>query len=324
MKILTGAQIHELDQYTIDHEPVASIELMERAARAITSALTTRFDPQTPVVVFAGPGNNGGDGLAVARMLSEKGYSVDTYLFNIHGELSDNCLKNRDRLKNDGLVKNFTEVTTNFDPPKLDKDTLVVDALFGSGLNKPLTGGFASLVKYINQSSSRVVSIDMPSGLMTEDNTNNSPSAIIRADLTLTMQLKKLSMFFADCQPYLGKVLVLDIRLSKEYIKSIPSPYTTIDVEYVRQQMLQRDDFAHKGSMGHALLIAGSEGMAGAAVLATRACLRSGVGKVTALTPRCNSMVMQIAVPEAVLAIDNENYYSEAVISDEFLSLIHI
>ena len=318
MKILTGAQIHELDQYTIDHEPVASIELMERAARAITSALTTRFDPQTPVVVFAGPGNNGGDGLAVARMLSEKGYSVDTYLFNIHGELSDNCLKNRDRLKNDGLVKNFTEVTTNFDPPKLDKDTLVVDALFGSGLNKPLTGGFASLVKYINQSSSRVVSIDMPSGLMTEDNTNNSPSAIIRADLTLTMQLKKLSMFFADCQPYLGKVLVLDIRLSKEYIKSIPSPYTTIDVEYVRQQMLQRDDFAHKGSMGHALLIAGSEGMAGAAVLATRACLRSGVGKVTALTPRCNSMVMQIAVPEAVLAIDNENYYSEAVISDEF------
>lgn len=318
MKILTGAQIHELDQYTIDHEPVASIELMERAARAITSALTTRFDPQTPVVVFAGPGNNGGDGLAVARMLSEKGYSVDTYLFNIHGELSDNCLKNRDRLKNDGLVKNFTEVTTNFDPPKLDKDTLVVDALFGSGLNKPLTGGFASLVKYINQSSSRVVSIDMPSGLMTEDNTNNSPSAIIRADLTLTMQLKKLSMFFADCQPYLGKVLVLDIRLSKEYIKSIPSPYTTIDVEYVRQQMLQRDDFAHKGSMGHALLIAGSEGMAGAAVLATRACLRSGVGKVTALTPRCNSMVMQIVVPEAVLAIDNENYYSEAVISDEF------
>ena len=315
MKILTGAQIRELDQYTIDHEPVESIELMERAARAITSAITTRFDAQTPVVVFAGPGNNGGDGLAVARMLSEKGYGVDTYLFNIHSELSDNCLKNRDRLKNDGLVKSFTEVTSNFDPPKLSKETLVIDALFGSGLNKPLTGGFASLVKYINQSSSRVVSIDMPSGLMTEDNATNNASAIIRADLTLTMQLKKLCMFFADCQPYLGKVLVLDIRLSKEYIKSIPSPYTTIDAEYVRQQMLQRDDFAHKGSMGHALLIAGSEGMAGAAVLATRACLRSGVGKVTALTPRCNSMVMQIAVPEAVLAIDSENYYSEAVIS---------
>ena len=318
MKILTGAQIHELDQYTIDHEPVASIELMERAARAITSAIVTRFDSQTHVVVFAGPGNNGGDGLAVARMLSEKGYAVDAYLFNIHGTLSDNCDKNRDRLKGEGLVKNFTEVTNNFDPPKLTKETLVVDSLFGSGLNKPLTGGFASLVKYINQSAVRVVSIDMPSGLMTEDNSNNNPAAIVRADLTLTIQLKKLSMYFADCQPYLGKVQVLDIRLSKDYIKSIPSPYTTIDADYVRQQMLPRGDFAHKGTMGHALLIAGSEGMGGAAVLATRACLRSGVGKVTALTPKCNSLVMQIAVPEAVLAVDSENYYSEAVATDEF------
>ena len=318
MKILTGAQIHELDQYTIDHEPVASIDLMERAARAITSAISTRFEPSTPVVVFAGPGNNGGDALAVARMLSEKGYTVDAYLFNIHGQLSDNCDKNRDRLKSEGLVHGFTEVTSNFDPPKLTPQTLVIDGLFGSGLNKPLTGGFASLVKYINQSPSRVVSIDIPSGLMTEDNSNNTPTAIIRADLTLTIQLKKLCMYFADCQQYLGKVQVLDIRLSKDYIKSIPSPYTTIDSEHVRQQMLHRDDFAHKGTMGHALLIAGTEGMGGAAVLATRACLRSGVGKVTALTPRCNATIMQIAVPEAVLAIDTENYYSEAVATDEF------
>ena len=318
MKILTGAQIRELDQYTIDHEPVASIELMERAARAITAAITTRFDSNTHVVVFAGPGNNGGDGLAVARMLSEKGYAVDVFLFNIHGTLSDDCEKNRDRLKSEGLVKSFNEVTSNFDPPKLTKETLVIDSLFGSGLNKPLTGGFASLVKYINQSSARVVSIDMPSGLMTEDNSANTPTAIVRADLTLTIQLKKLSMYFADCQPFLGKVQVLDIRLSKDYIRSIPSPYTTIDAEYVRQQMMPRDDFAHKGTMGHALLIAGAEGMAGAAVLATRACLRSGVGKVTALTPRCNALVMQISVPEAVLAIDTENYYSEAVGTDEF------
>ena len=318
MKILTGAQIHELDQYTIDHEPVASIDLMERAARAITSAIATRFEPATPVVVFAGPGNNGGDALAVSRMLSEKGYTVDTYLFNIHSALSDNCEKNRDRLKSEGLVHSFTEVTTNFDPPKLTAQTLVVDGLFGSGLNKPLTGGFASLVKYINQSAARVVSIDMPSGLMSEDNSSNTPTAIIRADLTLTLQMKKLAMFFADCQPDLGKVQVLDIRLSKEYIKSIPSRYTTIDAEYIHKQVLHRDDFAHKGSMGHALLIAGSEGMGGAAVLATRACLRSGVGKVTALTPHCNTTIMQIAVPEAVLSIDQENYYSEAVATDEF------
>ena len=318
MKILTGAQIRELDKYTIDHEPIASIDLMERAARAITQAITTRFEASTPVVAFAGPGNNGGDALAVSRMLAEKGYVVDVYLFNIHGTLSDNCEKNRDRLKGEGLVHSFVEVTSNFDPPKLTQQTLVVDGLFGSGLNKTLTGGFASLVKYINQSTARVVSIDMPSGLMAEDNSSNNPAAIIRADLTLTLQFKKLSMYFADCQQYLGKVQVLDIRLSKEYVKSIPSPFSTIDAEYIRQNMLTRDDFAHKGTMGNALLIAGTEGMAGAAILASKACLRSGVGKLTALTPRCNTTIMQIAVPEAVLAIDQENYYSEAVAADEF------
>lgn len=318
MKILTGAQIRELDQYTIDHEPIASIDLMERASRAITQAITTRFESTTPVVVFAGPGNNGGDALAVSRMLSEKGYIVDAYLFNIHGTLSDNCEENRDRLKSEGLVHSYTEVTSNFDPPKLTQQTLVIDGLFGSGLNKPLTGGFASLVKYINQSTARVVSIDLPSGLMTEDNSANNSAAIIRADLTLTLQFKKLSMYYADCQQYLGKVQVLDIRLSKEYVKSIPSPFSTVDAEYIRKNMLTRDDFAHKGTMGNALLIAGTEGMAGAAVLASKACLRSGVGKLTALTPRCNTTVMQISVPEAVLAIDQENYYSEAVAADEF------
>lgn len=318
MKILTGAQIRELDQYTIDHEPIASIDLMERASRAITQAITTRFESTTPIVVFAGPGNNGGDALAVSRMLSEKGYIVDAYLFNIHGTLSDNCEKNRDRLKSEGLVHSYTEVTSNFDPPKLTQQILVIDGLFGSGLNKPLTGGFASLVKYINQSTARVVSIDMPSGLMAEDNSANNSAAIIRADLTLTLQFKKLSMYYADCQQYLGKVQVLDIRLSKEYVKSIPSPFSTVDAEYIRKNMLTRDDFAHKGTMGNALLIAGTEGMAGAAVLASKACLRSGVGKLTALTPRCNTTVMQISVPEAVLAIDQENYYSEAVAADEF------
>lgn len=318
MKILTGAQIRELDQYTIDHEPIASIDLMERASRAITQAITTRFESTTPIVVFAGPGNNGGDALAVSRMLSEKGYIVDAYLFNIHGTLSDNCEKNRDRLKSEGLVHSYTEVTSNFDPPKLTQQILVIDGLFGSGLNKPLTGGFVSLVKYINQSTARVVSIDMPSGLMAEDNSANNSAAIIRADLTLTLQFKKLSMYYADCQQYLGKVQVLDIRLSKEYVKSIPSPFSTVDAEYIRKNMLTRDDFAHKGTMGNALLIAGTEGMAGAAVLASKACLRSGVGKLTALTPRCNTTVMQISVPEAVLAIDQENYYSEAVAADEF------
>ena len=318
MKILTGAQIRELDKYTIEHEPIASIDLMERAARAITAAIQQQWPQGTPVVVFAGPGNNGGDALAVSRMLAEKGYSVDAYLFNVHGHLSDECAKNRDRLISEGLIHRFTEVSNNFDPPKLTEQTLIVDGLFGSGLNKPLEGGFASLVKYINQSPARVVSIDIPSGMMTEDNAAVPTKAIVCADVTLTLQMKKLAMLFADCQQYLGVVRVLDIRLSKEYIKSIPSPYSTVEADLVRQMMLHRDDFAHKGMMGNALLIAGSEGMAGAAVLATRACLRSGVGKVTTLTPRCNYAIMQMSVPEAIVHPDSENYYSEAISTEEY------
>lgn len=188
MKIFTGAQIRELDKYTIEHEPVKSIDLMERAAKSITHAITETWSNGMPVIVFAGPGNNGGDALAVSRMLAEQKYDVSVYLFNINGNLSEDCKTNKQRLIECRAVRKFDEVVNEFDPPKLEKNMLVIDGLFGSGLNKPLAGGFASLVKYINQSAATVVSIDVPSGLMTEDNTYNVRANIIKADLTLTLQ----------------------------------------------------------------------------------------------------------------------------------------
>lgn len=319
MKIFTGAQIHELDNYTIQHEPIKSIDLMERASKALTGAIMQRWDNRTPVVVFAGPGNNGGDALAVARMLAEQGYSVKVYLFNITGRLSDDCAINRQRVRDSKRIKDFTEVTVQFDPPELDSSMLVVDGLFGSGINKPLAGGFASLVKYINQSPAKVVSIDMPSGLMTEDNSYNVRANIIHADVTLTLHGRKLSMFLADCQEFLGEVQVLDIRLSQEYVDKTKALYVVPEENDIRKRLLPRDDFAHKGSMGNALIIAGSYGMSGAAILATRACLRSGVGKVTVHTPRKNYDIMQISVPEAVMQMDHEEtYFSESVDSDDF------
>lgn len=322
MKIFTSAQIHELDKYTITHEPIKSIDLMERASKAITEAIMSRWTTMTPVVVFAGPGNNGGDALAVARMLANQGYNVSVYLFNISGKLSDDCAANRQRVHDCKRIKGFMEVTTKFDPPELSADTLVVDGLFGSGINKPLAGGFAALVKYINQCPAKVVSIDMPSGLMTEDNSYNVRANIIKADLTLTLHGKKLSMFLADCQEFLGKIQVLDIRLSREYVNKTEAAYTLLEESDIRSRLLHRDDFAHKGSMGNALLIAGSYGMSGAAILASRACLRSGVGKVTVHTPRKNYGIMQVSVPEAVLHMDHEEtYFSESVDSDDFDAL---
>ena len=322
MKIFTAAQIHELDNYTITHEPIKSIDLMERAAKTITRAIMDEWTDRTPMVIFAGPGNNGGDSLAVARLLAEENYKVSVYLFNIHNKLSDDCAANKQRLIDSKRVGHFTEVTLNFDPPELTEDMVVIDGLFGSGLNKPLIGGFASLVKYINQCPAKVVSIDIPSGLMCEDNTYNIHSNIIRADLTLTLQQKKLSMMMADCQKYIGRLRVLDIRLSKEYIDKTEANCRILEEQDVRRLLMPRDDFAHKGAMGNALIIAGSYGMAGAAVLATRACLRSGVGKVTVHTPRRNYLVMQTAVPEAVMQMDHEEtYFSESVDSTDFDAL---
>ncbi|MCM1078317.1 MAG: NAD(P)H-hydrate dehydratase [Bacteroidales bacterium] len=319
MKIFTSKQIHELDTYTTEHEPVLSIDLMERAATALTLAITRRWAPSTPVTVFAGPGNNGGDALAVARMLAERQYSVTVYLFNIKDSLSDDCHTNKTRLMDSAHLKQFQEVRDTFDPPALTEETLVVDGLFGSGLNKPLGGGFASLVGYINASGSTVVSIDLPSGLMAEDNTYNIHSNIIRADLTLTLQTKKLCMYFSDCHHFLGEIEVLDIGLSEEWMRSTYSPFTVMERENIMSLLRRRNDFAHKGTMGHALVIAGSYGMAGAAVLATKACLRSGAGKVTAHIPDRNYDIMQISVPEAIVHIDKDEYcFSEPVDSDGY------
>ena len=318
MKIFTSAQIHELDHYTMEHEPIRSIDLMERAAKALTRAITDSWTNTTPVVVFAGPGNNGGDALAVARMLAEQNFKVSVYLFNINGKLSEDCAKNQQRILDSRKINDFFEVRDEFDPPVLEKNMLIIDGLFGSGLNKPLSGGFASLVKYINQSPSYIISIDIPSGLMTEDNTYNVRANIIKADTTLTLQQKKLSFLFPENQQFIGKLKVLDIRLSEEGIRKIEALYTVTDESDIRSKLRHRNVFVHKGNMGTALIIAGSYGMAGAAVLATKACLRSGVGKVIVHTPRRNNDILQISVPEAVMSIDHdEKYFSETIDAED-------
>lgn len=322
MKIFTSTQLHELDKYTIEKDQINSIDLMERSAKVLTMAITEEWTDRTPVVIFAGPGNNGGDALAVGRLLLERGYHVKIYLFNTSKHLSPDCAANLQRLRDDIHPKTLIEVTTQFDPPELPKGTVVIDGLFGSGLNKPLTGGFASLVKYINQCPATVVSIDLPSGLMAEDNTFNVRSNIIRADLTLTLHQKKLSFFFADNQQFIGRVRVLDIRLSQQYAEQTDARYALAEEALIRAHIRHRGEFVNKGMMGHALLVAGSYGMAGASILASRACMRAGVGKLSVATPRLNSAIMQISVPEAVLRIDEDNaVFSEAIDATDYDAL---
>lgn len=322
MKIFTSAQIKELDKFTIENEPISSLSLMERAAQTMTRSITELWGTATPIVVFAGPGNNGGDALAIARLLADRGYQVTVYLFNISGHLSPDCAANKRQLEENKHIEQFFEVTQEFDPPVLDEQTLVIDGLFGSGLNKPLAGGFASLVKYINASPSKIVSIDTPSGLMAEDNTYNIKANIIRAYLTLTLQQPKLSFLFAENQQFIGQLRILDIRLSQEGIQKMDASYTIIEENDIRNSLLPRSPYAHKGQMGNALLIAGSYCMAGAAVLAAKACLRSGVGKLTISSPKRNIPVLQQAVPEAVIKTGTEEtIFAESIDTEEYNAL---
>lgn len=322
MKILTAAQLKEIDAYTMEHEPISSIDLMERASRAVADKIMSRWDSSTPVKIFAGPGNNGGDALAVARMLGEANYKVYVYLFNTSDNLSPDCKRNRQRLIEFQAEKHnllgshnieFTEITSQFVPPKLESTDLVIDGLFGTGLTRPLNGGFASVVKYINSSSAIVVSIDVPSGMMTEDNTYNVMNHVIRATYTFTIHCPKLAFFFPEHESLVGKWEVLDIGLIEPQAESMASPYNLSEKTDFVGKLKTRSKFAHKGTMGHALLIAGKKGMAGAAILSAKSCMRSGVGKLTVRTPESNVQILQTTVPEAILDVDvDANMFSQS------------
>ncbi len=316
--MLTSLQIKDCDTYKIENAPGSSIDLMQRAARTLTAAIVRKWGKEIPVTLFAGPGNNGGDTLAIARMLSEQGYKTNTFLFNTSDKLSADCAVNKERLL---ACENasFTEVSTQFNPPALSKGDLVVDGLFGSGLNKPLNGGFASVVKYINASQATVVSIDIPSGLMCDDNGYNIKSHIIRADVTLTLQLPKLAFLFAENQEMIGELEILDIQLHPKGLEEAHTHYYITEEEEMRRLVTPRKRFAHKGNFGHALLIAGQYGMAGASILAAKACLRCGVGLLTAHVPQRNNDILQISVPEAIIEQDDhDNYFSSLSNADSF------
>ena len=321
MKILTCTQQKEADAYTIANNNILSINLMDKAASLIANEICKRWDQSHRIVVFAGAGNNGGDAVAVARMLFTKNYNVEVYLFNIKGTISEDCMTNIKRLQECGFTA-YHEISNSFDPFQLFEEDVVIDGLFGSGLNKPLSGGFASVVQYINASSAQVVSIDIPSGLMGEDNSNNSRQNIIHADLTLSIQFPKLAFLFPENEDIVGEWKLLDIGISPEFIRQADTPYIITEAQDVSQLIKPRKRFAYKNNFGHALLIAGSNGMAGASVLAARACLRSGTGLLTVHVPVCNHDILQTAVPEAIVQNDvHELYFAEPVDLDNYQAI---
>jgi NAD(P)H-hydrate epimerase len=298
LKILTSQEIKSVDAYTVEHEPVTSVDLMKRAASACVDWIVMNFGHNWDVSVWVGPGNNGGDGLAIARLLHHRQYKVTVYLLTEAARLSPDAAFHFECLQ--GHIRPIALNGSNF--PTLDPHHLVIDALFGTGLSRPLDGLAAQAVTHINNGQSQVIAIDIPSGLRCEDNTHEGP--IVRADHTLTFQQPKLSFFFAENAHFTGKWHVLDIKLLPEIIDRQPSKNFVLQTADMGQWFAPREKFSHKGHYGHACIVAGSRNMMGAAVLAVRACLRSGAGLVTAHVPHHESIIIQLSAPEALVSPD--------------------
>lgn len=321
MKFFTSSQISAIDKYTIENEPILSVNLMERAANAVCEWINSKYSSSSFFRIFAGPGNNGGDALAIARILSKSGFSVALHLVKISDKLSPDAETNLQRFSE--TVPGKLSIMNNIkDFPKISSDEIIIDGLFGSGLNRPLNGLAAQTVKKINLSGATVISIDIPSGLFGEDNSENIPDSIINADFTLTFQFPKLSFFFSENHKYTGEWEILPIGLNKKIIENTHSDYHIIDKKLVQSVFQKRSKFAHKGDFGHGLLIAGSYEKTGAALLAAESCLRSGIGLLTVHIPEKSVLPLQSYLPEAMLSIDkSEKYLSETPELDKFTSI---
>lgn len=308
MKLFKTTDIAILDQYTIEHEPIADIDLMERAANTIADYLIHQTDYAGKVLVFCGPGNNGGDGLAVARLLTGHNNRFDVKVFLLPGNhtMSISTETNLQRLKILGNT-DIVQLNPGLPFPLIDPNAIVIDALFGSGLNRPLQGFAAQLVQHINQSGAEILSIDIPSGLMGEDNRLNLSENIIHATKTITFQFPKLSFLFPENEHYVGDWSIANIGLHPAILDTHPSAFHLLKDSEVAYLLKPRSKFAHKGSFGHALLIAGSYNRMGAAVLASKACLRSGAGLLTSHVPHNGYVIIQTTVPEAMLCIDESD-----------------
>jgi len=302
MKIFNASQIYEADSSTIKNQGITSIELMERAARQVFDWMHLRLHgSQAKIHLFCGIGNNGGDGLAVARLLKEHDYNIAVYIVNYSEKRSHDFLINLDLLKNLKLWPDF--ISSNSELPKITRDDIIVDAIFGIGLNRSPTVWVVDLIHHINRSHAFILSIDVPSGLFL-DKVPNDRENVVHANHTLTFQIPKLVFFLPQTGIYSNTWELVDIGLDQEYLARTETDYLLIGKNEVLQWYRPREKFSHKGTDGHSLIIGGSYGKIGAVLLASKSCLHSGSGLVTAYIPKCGHVPLQTGLPEAMVVTD--------------------
>lgn len=303
--------MREVDAYTIRHEPVSPHALMERASRALAGEIAALISRNNEIIIFAGTGNNGGDGLAIARMLATSGYNIHTCILNISPSRSPEWEEN---LK---LLTAITETrVTNAESaaglPVLSPEMVIIDAIFGSGINRSPEGVAAAAIRLINDFGGKVISVDVPSGLPGENTEGFDSELIVRASYTLVLQAPRLSFMFPENHRYTGEWRVVPIGLHPAGLIVTESPYHYSEGAEIANAIRRRRRNEHKGNFGHALLAAGSFGKMGAAILGARAALRTGAGLLTCHIPAKGYHIMQISVPEAMVETDQ----SEIIVSE--------
>jgi hydroxyethylthiazole kinase-like uncharacterized protein yjeF len=320
MKILTAHQLKEADRLTIEREKISSLQLMERASivcfnkilEALNNLNGKPFNKKLEFLsVFCGVGNNGGDGLVIARKLIEAGFTLKLSVVCFKQDFSPNFNENFERLNQLGV--DIRIIRSESDIPEIFPGGWIIDAIFGMGLTKPVKGFTATLIKKINASHSKVISVDMPSGLPTDPETGFNPkdAAIIKANQTFTFQFPKPSLFLKTGAEKAGKWSVLDIGLDKTYTDALVTEYKVISPELLQEFYRPRERFTHKYNYGNILVLAGSTGKFGAAILASKACLHSGAGLITLHAPTNAMSAIAAAVPEIMFSNEkNKDFIS--------------
>jgi ADP-dependent NAD(P)H-hydrate dehydratase / NAD(P)H-hydrate epimerase len=294
MKILSAEQIKQADRYTIEKEPVTSLDLMERASGAFVNWFEQRYSSEKNVQIFCGTGNNGGDGLAIARILRAKKYNIGVYILGEKEKGSADFKENLARLPSD-VIPIFPSSANEIDL----SSCLVIDALLGSGLNRPVEGLTGEIIHKINTAGKTIVSVDIPSGIFVDK--PSTGDFIVRATETVSFQLPKLAFMAPENYKYTGEFHIVDIGLSQDFIAGCQTSCYYLTEEIITQKIRIRGKFSHKGDFGHTLIYAGSKGMMGAAVFASKAALKTGSGLVSVLLPESEGFLIQLSIPEAMV-----------------------
>ena len=314
MKILSADQVYQADKSTINQEGISSDELMERAAKQVFDWIHGRLQG-SPVNIYllCGIGNNGGDGLVLGRYLWEHGYHIDIFIVNYSEHRSDDFLTNLKRLKERKIWPQYLDENTPL--PEFQNADVIVDAIFGIGLNRPAAPWLGQLIQAINTSERFVLSIDVPSGMFVDSPLENG-QAVVHASHVLTFQVPKLAFFLPESGKYIDNWEVVDIGLDPDFLERAETNFVLTELHEARSWCRPRKRFAHKGDFGHALIIGGSYGKIGAVILSARAALQSGCGLLTAYLPKCGYLPLQTAVPEAMVITDPSEKEITSVATD--------